>query len=235
MDSEVLPSLKRLNGALEAAARAVQQTSQIMRQAEEEAARLLGPAGLGGPIAAADRTAAGATGGEAGGAAAGPTPIDSQGIRQRIEQHEGREAHVYPDTEGNPTIGVGFNLNRADARQRIEALGLSYDDVRAGQVDLTEAQIDQLLEADVDTAIQDARALFPNFDTLTAERQRALTDMAFNLGSDRLAGFRDLRDAVQNEDWERAAEEMRDSRWADQVGQRADHDIEDMRGAPPNR
>jgi lysozyme len=53
--------------------------------------------------------------------------------------------------------------------------------------------------------------------------------MAHNLGQTRLAGFHRLREAVKEQDWEQAAAEMLDSRWAKQVGQRAVRLAEQMR------
>jgi len=45
--------------------------------------------------------------------------------------------------------------------------------------------------------------------------------MAFNLGQPRLAGFKKLRAAVLAGDWDLAAAEALDSRWASQIGRRA--------------
>jgi len=45
--------------------------------------------------------------------------------------------------------------------------------------------------------------------------------MAFNLGQTRLAGFKRLRAAVLAGDWDWAAAEALDSRWASQTGRRA--------------
>jgi len=55
-------------------------------------------------------------------------------IMQWIEQWEGRKSHVYKDQMEHPTIGVGFNLDRRDARRHLEELGLDYNRVRAGEV-----------------------------------------------------------------------------------------------------
>lgn len=70
MEAEVLPTLKRLAAALEAASRLTQQASQVMHQAEEEAAGIFQSAGLGGlagGLAGGLGTLTGATGGAAGG------------------------------------------------------------------------------------------------------------------------------------------------------------------------
>ena len=52
-------------------------------------------------------------------------------------------------------------------------------------------------------------------------RQRVLANMAFNLGLPRLNKFVKFLTAVQASDWEKAAIEMMDSKWATQVGNRA--------------
>jgi hypothetical protein len=70
MEAEVLPALKRLAAALEAAARQTQQASQIMHQAEEEASGIFQSAGLGAAgaaVAAGLGTLTGASGGAASG------------------------------------------------------------------------------------------------------------------------------------------------------------------------
>lgn len=143
--------------------------------------------------------------------------------------HEGRESAVYLDSEGIATIGVGFNLMRRDAREKIAALGLDYDAVLAGDQPLNGDRIQALLDPDIDTAEADARRLVKNFDGLCAARQIVLCDMAFNLGRARLSRFRNMLAAVAASDWEKAADEMVDSRWYRQVGRRGRRNEQAMR------
>lgn len=75
MDGDVLPTLKRLAAALDAAARLTQQASQIMHQAEEESAGIFQAASLGG-LAGALAAGLGALSGTAGGAAGGGNELD---------------------------------------------------------------------------------------------------------------------------------------------------------------
>jgi len=49
-----------------------------------------------------------------------------------------------------------------------------------------------------------------------------LTNMCFNLGAPRLSGFKKMWEAIEAGDYSTAAEEMLDSKWARQVGPRAD-------------
>ncbi len=143
--------------------------------------------------------------------------------------NEGERLTRYFDTEGHPTIGVGFNLDRSGARADIEALGLDYDKARAGTQSLTQDQSRSLLRADMQSAIEGAGRIVDNFDTLSFDRQAVLVDMTFNMGEANLMGFRRMRQAVENGDWGRAADEMQDSDWFNQVGDRGPRMSEIMR------
>ena len=59
------------------------------------------------------------------------------------------------------------------------------------------------------------------FGGLNEARQHAMIDMSFNLGQTRLRGFEKALDAMASEDYDRAADEFMDSRWAEQVKGRA--------------
>tara|TARA_R110002072_G_scaffold273239_5_gene433974 strand:+ start:11257 stop:11727 length:471 start_codon:yes stop_codon:yes gene_type:complete len=121
--------------------------------------------------------------------------------RTLIARHEGYSEKPYKDTEGVLTIGIGRNL---------EDRGLSADEVM------------YLFRSDLRIAAQDAAKLFHNISALDPLRQAVLLDMAFNLGYNRLAGFEKFRAAVALRDFDLAADEMLDSKWARQVGKEPD-------------
>jgi GH24 family phage-related lysozyme (muramidase) len=146
-------------------------------------------------------------------------------VRTFVEGHEGRRTRVYIDTEGHPTIGVGFNLDRSNARARISALGVDYDAVRSGEVDLTNAQIDTLFSQDLADATAGAKQLLPNFASLKKSAQIVLIDMVFNMGLGGVAGFTMMLSALSRKDYQGAIEGMKNSKWASQVGVRATNDI----------
>ena len=50
-----------------------------------------------------------------------------------------------------------------------------------------------------------------------------LVDMGFNLGVPRLMKFKNMWEAIERQDFEWASAEMLNSRWAKQVGRRADN------------
>ena len=126
--------------------------------------------------------------------------MDYEALRRELTRDEKRCKRPYRCTAGKLTVGVGWNLEDQDLPEKV---------------------IDLLLDISIERAERDALSLFPNLYTLSDARQRALTNMALNLGATRLGGFRQLRAAVAEEDFAGAAREMLDSKWSSQVGLRA--------------
>ena len=150
-------------------------------------------------------------------------------IRRYLIMNEGYKKLVYRDTVGKATIGVGFNLERAGGREDIEALGLDYQAVLNGELELSDQQIQSLLDADIEMAVQAAKRVLPGFDDLSQARAIVAVDMIFNLGEQGFRGFRNCIAAMQRGDWAQAALEIEDSRYAVQVPNRARRNIIAMR------
>jgi lysozyme len=117
-----------------------------------------------------------------------------------LERHEGYRDKAYQDSEGIWTIGYGTNLQE-----------LRIDEFLARK---------WLLET-TEEATRMARR-FPEYHTLdTDARRNVFIEMVFNMGPGRVAGFRNMLGAIRDENFELAAAEMLDSKWARQVGVRA--------------
>lgn len=124
-------------------------------------------------------------------------------LKSDLERDEGRIPHVYRDSEGYWTIGVGHLVDKR----------------KGGR--LPDIIIDSLLEYDIEETISKCRQSFPWFDSLDAGRQAVVCNMVFNLGLKGFMGFRRTIEAIEKRDWEAVSREMLDSRWARQVGNRA--------------
>ena len=122
-------------------------------------------------------------------------------LSDQLRIHEGVRSHVYLCTAGYETIGVGRNIAES-------GIGLSDD------------EIDYLLENDIKRCKQELVSLswFPDLDPV---RQDAIVNLCFNLGLTRLMGFQNAMGAMAVGDYEKAADEFLDSRWAKQVGRRS--------------
>ena len=138
-----------------------------------------------------------------------------------IKKHEGIRDKVYHDTEGIPTIGVGFNLYRKDAVSRISSLGLNYQSVLDGETSLTDRQIENLFEYDLMRAVSNASRFLPNFEQQPKEIKIVVVNMAYNLGLTRLNKFVKFRQALMDNNYLLAADEMINSKWYNQVGNRS--------------
>jgi lysozyme len=80
-----------------------------------------------------------------------------------------------------------------------------------------------MLEHDVETADGDVRAVIgtDTYEALSVVRRAVLVSMAFNMGRQRFAGFKTTIAAIKVGDYQRASEQMLNSLWARQVGERA--------------
>lgn len=172
-----------------------------------------------------------------------------QEMFDQIENFEGRRLLAYDDktslpvtqapVQGKVTVGVGFNLERAGARRTIERLGVNFDDLFSGRVQLTNDQVNQLLAADLIEARAATVKIFPDFGSYSPARQRALWDMVYNMGATSFRGFGGLIKAAKSGNWELAADEAKYvdgkkkttlSKWYRDVGpRRADPIIEMLR------
>lgn len=82
-----------------------------------------------------------------------------------VAESEGKKSCMYKDTKGIPTIGIGFNLQRSDAKSIITSLGLNYDKVVSGAQCLTESQITELFNKDLVWAKAGAASCISSFNS----------------------------------------------------------------------
>src|SRR5262245_26829935 len=155
--------------------------------------------------------------------------MDHYQAEVRIAEYEGKRAHVYTDTAGHPTVGIGFNLDRDGAQPALEAVGANYNEVRAGSQDLSDEQISSLFQQDLNQAIDGATSAVSNFSNLNEPRQFVVVDMIFNLGQHGFSQFHHTIKAIESGEWESAGDHMKDSAWYGQVGIRAHKDVQMMK------
>lgn len=144
--------------------------------------------------------------------------MSDERLRMMLYMHEGERLIVYDDANpkavikpgyvvrGNLTIGVGRNL-----------MGRG----------ITSAESSQLLENDIEAVRSDLLSALPWIEKLDEVRQAVLIDMCFNMGlgsrasGKGLLGFQRTLSLISTRQFDKAAESMLASRWAKQVGSRA--------------
>lgn len=163
----------------------------------------------------------------------------------REKANEGVENKVYKDSKQIDTIGIGFNLTRADARSALASVGAAYDQIMAGGP-LTDAQVLALFEYSFAPIISQARAsLQPmHFDLLSDARRAAIVDLVFNMGEGEWFTFHGTRGLIDEavhtlvtlKDpmrahmlFGKAADHLMSTPYAQQVGARAKRNCEMIR------
>lgn len=131
---------------------------------------------------------------------------------EMLEQEEGFRQFVYDDAtgkpllpgmvaKGHPTVGIGRAL-----------------DVNG----ITKAEARYLCENDIGRCEGDLDRNLRWWRELTEARQQVLCSMVFQLGWPKVSQFVKFRAALIRNDWPGAAQEMRESAWAQQTPARVE-------------
>lgn len=119
-------------------------------------------------------------------------------LRRSLIRHEGYSEFPYIDKIGKITIGVGYNLSDRG---------------------LPDEWINRQCHEDINY-FHEKLSQFPWFSSLNDDRQIVLVDMAF-MGFKKFCGFKKMIAALEIGDFDKAADEMLDSNWAQQTKIRA--------------
>ena len=122
-----------------------------------------------------------------------------------LKQEEGFDGMPYEDTLGIPTIGYGTKLP------------------------LTKEEAEMLLKHRLEEKILELSEKEPFFLDLPAKAQEVIANMAYQLGVGGVLKFKKMWAALKKGDYQKAADEMLDSKWAKQTPNRARRLAEIMR------
>ncbi len=122
-------------------------------------------------------------------------------LEDQLLIHEEYRRFPYKDSVGILTVAVGRNL---------DDVGISKNEAL------------YLLANDVLKARNECVRTFTWFDDLDDVRQDAIVNMCFNMGINRLKTFRKMARAFSEKDYDEAAQQALDSKWANQVGRRSE-------------
>lgn len=129
-------------------------------------------------------------------------------LKRQLEIDEARRKKAYRDSVGKLSIGVGRNLDDNGLR----------DD-----------EIDLMLDNDITAVERQLDKALPWWRNMTDARQEVLANMCFNMGIGSLLGFKNTLAYMEAGRYDAAADGMKNSKWAGQVGDRAKRLIEMMR------
>ena len=136
-------------------------------------------------------------------------------VSQRLIMHEGLRLQPYFCKNGKLTIGVGRCIDTNPfSSEELKVIG----DWKRG---ISRCAAIYLLRNDIKSIYRSLNRHLKFFKELDAERQYALIDMAFNIGVYGLLQFKHMIHAIENKDFNVAAEECLRSKYAKDVGVRA--------------
>lgn len=121
----------------------------------------------------------------------------------QLKEQEGLRLFAYVCPAGRLTIGYGHNLEASPV-----------DGVRKVGDRITKAEAEKLLAQDVQICGEQLDAYAPCWRQMNDARQAVLLNMCFNVGARSLRGFGKMWQALSLGNFEKAADEMLDSKWA---------------------
>jgi len=131
----------------------------------------------------------------------------SEKLVSKVKSEEGFKDIMYKCPADYWTIGYGFNLEKLTMPQEVADLWLGL--------------VLEKLSSQFET--------YPWFRELDDNRKIAILDMAYQMGPWGLLKFRRMITAASQKNFEKAASEMLDSKWAKQTPNRAMRNAEIMR------
>jgi lysozyme len=134
-----------------------------------------------------------------------------ENLRKHLKLSEGFRDTAYMCPAGKLTIGYGFNIEDRGLPKKVADFWLDYE------IDVMRSELSH------------ACGNMKFFENISDARFDVLIDMSFNMGVPRLLGFSKMFKALDKGNYDKAADEMLDSRWARQVKGRAVRLSEAMR------
>jgi len=144
--------------------------------------------------------------------------VDLEKLKRELEADEGCVYAVYLDHLDLPTFGIGHLIRKNDPEYGLD-VGSAVSPER----------VLEAFEEDIQVVIDDCENLYNDFPDLPEDVQLIIANMMFNLGYPRLSKFKGMKAGVDARDWGKAADEMVDSRWYEQVTNRAERLVQRMR------
>lgn len=135
-------------------------------------------------------------------------------LKDRIKTHEGYCDTVYKDTLGKRTIGYGHLCTDDEEWEDGKAYDMKY--------------LEDVFEGDFNEAVNQAEKLIGN-TIIKNKAAEIIVEMVFQLGMGGVSKFKKMWSALENQDYEEAANQMLDSKWATQTKNRAETLAEIMR------
>ncbi len=164
------------------------------------------------------------------------TATEKLNIRKKLEEYEGKIEHMYKDTKGFITVGVGHLLKNLAAAQLLEfihqttnkkatkdEIKIDFESIKKSpsglfaplykkntKLKLTSLTIDNITDKHINNFEGELKRIYGvvEFTKFPSEVKLALFDMIFNLGMTKLKnGFPNFNKSIKARNWSNAAKE----------------------------
>ena len=147
--------------------------------------------------------------------------VDVKELYEEISKDEGKVLHAYLCSELHATVGIGHKILDTDPEKDLEIFGVNWEQVPDDQR-ISEHRCYVLFQEDVQIAINGCMGIYNNWEDLPQEIQHVFVNMCFQIGKRGPSNYKNMKAAIEDNNFTLAAVEMMDSRWAeDQTPQRA--------------
>ena len=124
-------------------------------------------------------------------------------IRSRLYLDEGERLTIYDDINGFKTVGCGHKIKDIPKKLALKLLE-----------NITPEQSKVLFDHDFHDAMEAAKRVYRDvWFALGPVRRGVLVMMVYQLGPTGASEFRNMHQALRDQDYGKAGEEMRDSEW----------------------
>ncbi|HED33785.1 MAG TPA: hypothetical protein ENJ08_06155 [Gammaproteobacteria bacterium] len=161
------------------------------------------------------------------------TTSEKKILRAKLEEYEGNIPHMYLDSKGYVTVGIGHLLSNVANAQKLpfknaskkaaskEEIKTDYDTVKKQpanrlassykkhtKLSLPSTEIDKLTDKHIDSFEKELKKVYTGFGSFPAEVRLALFDLIFNLGMTDLKNkWPNFNAAIKAKDWQKAADD----------------------------
>lgn len=161
------------------------------------------------------------------------TTAERATLKLKLEKYEGKVNHMYLDSKGYVTVGVGHLVKDLASAQKLNfkkdnGLPATKDDIKSDfesvkkqvknrifsyykrfvKLKILDAEIDALTNKHIDSFEKELTVIFPSFSTYPTEVRLALFDIIFNVGmTDLNIKWPNFKKAIKLQNWEVAANE----------------------------
>ncbi len=160
------------------------------------------------------------------------TVTEKKTLRAKLEKYEGKINHMYLDSKGFVTVGVGHLITSLAAAQKLNfknaknmpasaaEIKTDYDAVKKQpanrlassykkhtKLTLPNNEIDKLTDKHIDSFEKELKTIYTGFNQFPSDVKLALFDMIFNLGMTNLKNtWPTFNAAIKAKDWQKAAD-----------------------------